>query len=73
MSESKGVSQLFMTLILIVVALALTPIIADGAYHASHYAGIVGTTAATLLDLVPLFWVISVLGMGVAAIYFYFK
>ncbi len=69
--KSKGMTQLFMTLILIVIALALTPTIADAV--AAAIVGNVTGTSATLLGLVPLFWVIAILGMGVASIYYYFR
>lgn len=71
--DSARLQKMFMTLILLVIALALTGTVADAAYHASHYAGISGTASATLIDLVPLFWVVAILGIAVASIYYYFK
>ena len=73
MSETKGdIQTIFMTLITIIIGLALTPIVQTTVTSAIG-GNMSGTTGATLLALVPLFWVISIIGMGVAAIYYFFR
>lgn len=65
-----NMGQLFMTFLLIVIALALTPTIQASVTTAS--ATLTGAALA-LMALVPLFWVIIVLSIGVAAVYLQFK
>jgi hypothetical protein len=69
MSDNK-LPALFMTFLLMVVGLALTPTVAEQATTAA--AGLTGAAAA-LMDLVPLFWVIIILAIGIAAVYYQFK
>lgn len=73
MSEAKGdIQMVFMTLVMIIIGLALTPVVQTTVTSAIG-GNMSGTTGATLLALVPLFWVISIIGMGVAAIYYFFR
>lgn len=65
--------ELFMTFLLIIVGLALTPTIGTSTTAAADATGITGTAAATLVALVPLFWVIIILAIGVAAVYVQLK
>ena len=62
--------QLFMTFLLMVVGLALTPTVATSATTAA--AALTGA-AATLCGLIPLFWVVIILAIGIAAIYVQLK
>lgn len=71
--RSNKLASLFGTFLLIIIALALTPTVAASVTTAAAAAGIVGTAAATLLGLVPLFWVVIILAIGVAAIYVQMK
>ena len=72
-------SKIFTTMLLIVIALSLTGTIwwtcetscGRGA-ATTGYANLTGA-AATLVSLVPLFWVIMVLGIGVSAIYIFLR
>ena len=68
-----NMGELFMTFLLMIVGLALTPTIGTSAAAAAAATGIVGTAAATLVALVPLFWVIIILAIGVAAVYIQLK
>lgn len=65
--------ELFMTFLLIIVGLALTPTIGTSTTAAAGATGITGTAAAILVALVPLFWVIIILAIGVAAVYVQLK
>jgi len=62
--------QLFMTFLLMVVGLALTPTIATSSTTA---AAALSGAAATLCGLIPLFWVVIILAIGIAAIYVQLK
>jgi len=57
---------LFLTFLLIIFALALTPTVGD-AVDAATGGNITGA-AADLLELVPLVWVFIVIGIGAAAV-----
>jgi len=67
--KSNKMTSLFMTFLLMIIGLALTPTVASSVTTAAAAAGIVGTAAATLLGLVPLFWVVIILAIGIAAVY----
>ena len=62
--------QLFMTFLLMVVGLALTPTIATSSTTA---AAALSGAAVTLCGLIPLFWVVIILAIGIAAIYVQLK
>jgi glucan phosphoethanolaminetransferase (alkaline phosphatase superfamily) len=68
--KPSQMANLFITFLLIIVGLALTPTIASSVQTA--LASVTGAAAA-LLSLVPLFWVIIILAIGVAAVYTEFK
>lgn len=61
------------TFVLIILGLALTPTVADSAAEAAAAGNITGTISATLIALVPMFWVIIILAIGVAAVYVQFR
>ena len=72
MANKQGLGGLFLTFLLMIIGLALTGTVADS----------VGTTvtdlagydsAIALANLIPLFWMIIILAIGVAAIYVQFK
>jgi hypothetical protein len=65
---------LFITFLLIVIGLALTPTI-QSSVTAVTGAGAGNLTGAALAmaQLVPLFWVIIIIAIGVAAVYVQFK
>lgn len=65
MAESK-IKNMMMTLLLIVIGLALTPVVSSSATTAAI--NLTGASA-TLIGLVPLFWVIIILAIGAAAVY----
>lgn len=74
LAKKADMGQLFVTFLLIVVALALTPTIQ------SSVVAVTGTgsdnltgAAKTLALLIPLFWVILVIAIGIAAVYVQFK
>jgi len=62
---------IIVTFILIILGLALTPTVADSAAAATG--GNVTGVAATMVGLIPMFWVIIILSVGVAAVYAQFK
>jgi len=63
---------LFVTFLLMVIGLALTPTVATSVTAAS--AALAAYPAAVALcDLVPLFWVIIIVAIGVAAVYIQLK
>jgi len=59
-----------MTFLLIIIGLALTPTVATSTTTAA--AALTGA-AATLCNLVPLFWVVIILAIGIAAVYVQIK
>jgi hypothetical protein len=66
----KNLGGLFMTFLLMIVGLALTPTVQDSVTTA---AGSVTGAALAMVNLVPLFWVIIILAIGVAAVYVQLK
>ena len=67
------VGKLFLTFLLIIFALALTPTIGDAVYSATHNAtgtgpGNITGASVDLLELVPLVWVFIVIGIGAATV-----
>ena len=74
---SQGtIGNVFMTMLLVVIALSLTGTIqsaVDTAVTSGAGKGNLTGAAATLARLVPLFWVIMTLGIGVSAIYIFLK
>ena len=74
---SQGtIGNVFMTMLLVVIALSLTGTIqsaVDTAVASGVGMGNLTGAAATLARLVPLFWVIMTLGIGVSAIYIFLK
>lgn len=67
---ANKIADIFMTFLLVVIGLALTPTIATSTTTAS--AALDGA-AATLCSLVPLFWVVIILAIGIAAVYIQLK
>ena len=63
-------SQILMTFLLALVGIALTPTIADQANQAS---GNLTGAAKAMMALVPLFWVLIIIGIAAAAVYAQFK
>lgn len=70
---ANKMGELFMTFLLIIIALALTPTVGTSTVAAAAGSGITGTVAATLIVLVPVFWVVIILAIGVAAVYMQLK
>ena len=67
---------IFTTMLSLVVALALTGTVQASVTEAVSSGlgkGNLTGSAKTLCNLVPLFWVIMVLGIGIGAVYFQFK
>lgn len=69
MSQKKDLSGILMTFLFMLVGLALTPTIVE------QVTGVTGTgtgnltgAALAIAELIPLFWIILVLAIGVAAI-----
>ncbi len=60
------IGRLFLTFLLIIFALALTPTVGDAVATATG--GNITGAAADLLELVPLVWVFIVIGIGAAAV-----
>lgn len=70
---AKDMGNLFTTFLLMIIGLALTGTVADAVTAASATLIADYPAAATLCDLVPLFWVVIIIAIGVAAIYVQFK
>jgi tetrahydromethanopterin S-methyltransferase subunit D len=70
---ANKMGELFMTFLLMIIALALTPTVGTSTATAAAASGITGTVAATLVALVPMFWVVIILAIGVAAVYVQLK
>jgi hypothetical protein len=66
MASEKKIGEIFMTFLLVIIGLALTPTVQTSTTTAS--AALSGA-AATLCDLIPLFWVVIILAIGIAAVY----
>ena len=74
MGKSRDIGSLFMTFLLMVIALALTPTIQSSVTDVTGTGGTNLTGAAkTLAGLIPLFWVVIIIAIGVAAIYVQMK
>jgi hypothetical protein len=68
-SERKDLSGIIMTFIMMIVGLALTPTVQElVANSLSNALGNLSGAAAAIVTLVPLFWVILVIGIGLASI-----
>jgi len=67
-SDKKGLAGLMFVFLLSVVGLSLTPTINSMVTDAVAQLT-AGTAAATLLGLFPLFWVILLIAIPIAAIY----
>ena len=68
-SEKKDLSGILMTFLFILIGLALTPTITEQVAGVTGVGGNNLTGAAlAIARLIPLFWVILVLAIGVAAI-----
>ena len=65
--------RLFLTFLLLIFGLALTPTIGDAVFSALHNSTGTGPSnitgaSADLLELIPLVWVFIVIGIGAAAV-----
>lgn len=68
-SDKKDLSGILMTFLFILIGLALTPTITEQVAGVTGVGGFNLTGAAlAIANLIPLFWVILVLAIGVAAI-----
>lgn len=67
-SDKKGLGGLMFVFLLSVVGLSLTPTVQDMVDDAVANLT-AGSAAATLLNLFPLFWVILLIAIPIAAIY----
>lgn len=68
--SAGAMGNLMMTFLVMVVGLALTPTI--GASASTAAANLTGA-AATLCMMIPLFWVVIIIAIGVAAVYVQLK
>jgi hypothetical protein len=69
MSEKKDLSGILMTFLFMLIGLALTPTITEQVAGVTGVGGNNLTGAAlAIADLIPLFWVILILAIGVASI-----
>jgi len=76
MEQSSQLGNVFITMLLVVVSLSLTGTIqsaVDTAVGSGLGMGNLTGASATLCKLVPLFWVVMVLGIGVSAVYLFLK
>lgn len=74
MAKKFNMGQLFLTFLLIIIGLALTPTIQSQVTTVTGTGGNNLTGAAlALANLIPLFWIIVILAVGVAAVYVQFK
>ncbi len=74
MPQKMDMGQLFMTFLLIIVALSLTPTVSESVVGVTGVGGTNLTGAArSLALLVEVFWVIIILSIGIAAVYYQFK
>jgi predicted PurR-regulated permease PerM len=69
-----SMGKLFIAFILIIIGVALTPTIVEQVGDVTGTGGnnLTGSAAA-LMSLLPMFWVIGILGVAVALIYLSFK
>lgn len=74
MAKKFNMGQLMITFLLIVIGLALTPTIQSSvtAVTGSGENNLTGAALA-MANLIPLFWVIIIVAIGVAAVYVQFK
>ena len=70
----QNLSGLFTTFLLIVIALALTPTVQEQVTYITGSGGnnLTGPALA-LAGLIPMFWVIGILAIGIASVYMQFK
>ncbi len=69
MSEKKDLSGILMTFLFMLIGLALTPTITEQVANVTGVGGNNLTGAAlAIAALIPLFWVILILAIGVASI-----
>lgn len=74
MAKKFNMGQLMITFLLIVIGLALTPTIQSSVTAVTGSGGNNLTGAAlAMANLIPLFWVIIIVAIGVAAVYVQFK
>jgi len=66
MAKDDKIGGLFMTFLLMIIGLALTGTVQSMVTTA---AGDLDGAALALMNLVPLFWVIIILAIGIAAVY----
>lgn len=69
-STKRDLSGIFMTFLFMIVGLALTPTVTDMVTTAA--VNLTGAAAA-IVDLVPLFWVILIIAIGLAALVSWLK
>ncbi len=69
-STKRDLSGIFMTFLFMIVGLALTPTVTDMVTTAAE--NLTGAAAA-IVDLVPLFWVILIIAIGLAALVSWLK
>jgi hypothetical protein len=70
MASEKKIGEIFMTFLLVIIGLALTPTVQTSTTTA---AAALSGAAATLCGLIPLFWVVIILAIGIAAVYIQLK
>ena len=74
MPKNADMGRLFTTFLLIVVALALTPTIQSSVTDVTGTGtGNLTGAALAMAQLIPLFWVLIIVAIGVAAVYVQFK
>ena len=74
MSEKKDLSGILMTFLFMLIGLALTPTITEQVAGVTGVGGNNLTGAAlAIANLIPLFWVILILAIGVASIVIWLK
>jgi len=72
--QSKDLSGIMMTFLFMVVGLALTPTVVEQVANVTGTGGYNLTGAAlAIAALIPLFWVILIIGIGLAAIVTWLK
>lgn len=67
---ANKIGDIFMTFLLVIIGLALTPTVQTSTTAA---AAALSGASATLCGLVPLFWVVIILAIGIAAVYIQLK
>lgn len=70
LASEKKIGEIFMTFLLVIIGLALTPTVQTSTTTA--VASLSGASA-TLAGLIPLFWVVIILSIGIAAVYIQLK